>query len=49
MENQCEIVNQENDAKIVKCEDKFFMITGGKRVKIGPAEGEAYKSAACGC
>lgn len=49
MRNVCERVYQEKNIEIIKCNKNYFLVTDRKRIKIGPLEGESYKSGICGC
>lgn len=49
MEEQCRKIYEEGHTKIIKCDKNYFLVTGGKRLKMGPVEGETHTRGVCGC
>lgn len=49
MKKECKKIYQEENIKIIKCDKNYFLVTGGKKVKIGPVEGESHTSGMCDC
>jgi len=54
LEKKCEKIFKGKGIEIIKCEDKsgkehFFAVSDGKRIKIGPVEGERTSNITCSC